>query len=128
MGRRGLGGRQRDAGDGVIDIALEVPDVDRCIAHARAQGATVLEEPRDVSDEHGTVRIAAIAAYGDTRHTLVDRSRYAGVYLPGYVARTSTYVKRPGAPKRLFQALDHVVGNVELGKMDTWVDFYNRVM
>ncbi|MEV0393864.1 4-hydroxyphenylpyruvate dioxygenase [Polymorphospora rubra] len=118
----------RRHGDGVADIALEVPDVDRCVAHARAQGATVLEEPHDVSDEHGTVRTAAIAAYGDTRHTLVDRSRYTGVYLPGYVARESTYVRRDGAPKRLFQALDHVVGNVELGRMDNWVDFYNRVM
>jgi 4-hydroxyphenylpyruvate dioxygenase len=115
-------------GDGVTDIALEVPDVDRCIEHARSQSATVLEEPHDVSDEHGTVRLAAIAAYGDTRHTLVDRSRYDGPYLPGYVARTSTYRKREGAPKRVFQALDHVVGNVELGRMDEWVDFYHRVM
>ena len=118
----------RRHGDGVVDIALEVPDVDRCIAHARAEGATILEEPQDVTDEHGTVRIAAIAAYGDTRHTLVDRSRYNGPYLPGYVARRSTFVRRPGAPKRLFQALDHVVGNVELGHMDDWVDYYNRIL
>ncbi|MDQ4109757.1 MAG: 4-hydroxyphenylpyruvate dioxygenase, partial [Actinomycetota bacterium] len=115
-------------GDGVIDIALEVPDVDRCIEHARKQGARVLEEPHDVSDEHGTVRVAAIATYGETRHTLVDRSGYDGPYLPGYVSRTSTLKKPEGAPKRLFQALDHVVGNVELGKMDEWVDFYGRVM
>ncbi|MFE6649120.1 4-hydroxyphenylpyruvate dioxygenase [Nocardioides sp. NPDC057772] len=115
-------------GDGVIDIALEVPDVDRCIEHARSAGATVLEEPHDVTDEHGTVRIAAIATYGETRHTLVDRKAYDGPYLPGYVARTSTFKKPEGAPKRLFQALDHVVGNVELGKMDEWVDFYGRVM
>jgi 4-hydroxyphenylpyruvate dioxygenase len=105
-----------------------VPDVDRCIAHARAEGATILEEPHDVSDEHGTVRVGAIATYGETRHTLVDRSRYHGPYLPGYVARTSTHQKREGAPKRIFQALDHIVGNVELGRMDEWVDFYNRVM
>jgi 4-hydroxyphenylpyruvate dioxygenase len=115
-------------GDGVLDIALEVPDVDRCIEHARSMGARVLEEPHDVSDEHGTVRLAAIATYGDTRHSLVDRSGYSGPYLPGYVARSSTYRKRPGAPRRLFQALDHVVGNVELGRMDEWVDFYRRVM
>jgi 4-hydroxyphenylpyruvate dioxygenase len=115
-------------GDGIIDIALEVPDVDKCIEHARSVGATVLTEPHDDSDEHGTVRLATIAAYGDTRHTLVDRSRYTGPYLPGYVARTSTHRKRDGAPRRLFQALDHIVGNVELGSMDTWVDFYNRVM
>jgi 4-hydroxyphenylpyruvate dioxygenase len=118
----------RAHGDGVSDIALEVPDVDRCIAHARSVGATILEEPHDLADEYGSVRVAAIAAYGDTRHTLVDRSNYQGPYLPGYVARTSSYRKREGAPKRLFQALDHVVGNVELGHMDEWVGFYNKVM
>jgi 4-hydroxyphenylpyruvate dioxygenase len=114
----------RRHGDGVVDIALEVPDVDRCVEHARAQGATVLEDPHDVSDEHGTVRVAAIATYGETRHTLVDRSRYAGPYLPGFVARSSSVA--PGTS--LFAALDHVVGNVELGHMDEWVDFYGRVM
>jgi 4-hydroxyphenylpyruvate dioxygenase len=118
----------RAHGDGVSDIALEVPDVDKCVAQARRQGARILVEPHDETDQHGTVRLAAIAAYGDTRHTLVDRSRYHGVYLPGYVERHSSFVKRDGAPKRLFQALDHVVGNVELGKMDEWVAFYNRVM
>lgn len=123
-----LADHHRLHGDGIADIALAVPDVDRCVAHAREQGATVLEEPHDVSDSRGTVRLAAIAAYGDTRHTLVDRSRYSGPYLPGYVARTSALTRRPGAPRRLFQAVDHVVGNVELGAMDQWVDFYNRVM
>jgi 4-hydroxyphenylpyruvate dioxygenase len=123
-----LADHHRAHGDGIVDIALSVPDVDRCIAHATAQGTTVLEQPHDLTDEHGTVRVAAIAAYGDTRHTLVDRSRYTGPYLPGYVAQKSSFVKRPGAPKRLFQAVDHVVGNVELGEMDAWVDFYNRVM
>ncbi len=112
-------------GDGVVDLALEVPDVDKCIAHARACGATILDEPHDIADEHGTVRLAAIATYGQTRHTLVDRSRYDGVYLPGFVERTSTMT----APdRRLFQAVDHCVGNVELGRMDEWVEFYNRVM
>jgi 4-hydroxyphenylpyruvate dioxygenase len=91
-------------------------------------GATIIEEPHDVSDEHGTVRLAAIAAYGDTRHSLVQRKDYNGVYLPGYVERKGSYVKRPGSPKRMFQALDYVVGNVELGKMDDWVTFYNKVM
>ena len=124
----------RAHGDGVVDLALEVPDVDRCIAHARAMGARVLEEPHDVSDEHGTVRVAAIATYGETRHTLVDRSAYDGPYLPGYVARRSAvdaeFVGRArrDQPRRLFQAVDHCVGNVELGRMDEWVDFYNRVM
>ncbi|MGE9781428.1 4-hydroxyphenylpyruvate dioxygenase [Janibacter sp. G368] len=119
-------------GDGVVDISLEVPDVDKCIAQAKAAGATVLQEPETVSDEHGSVRIGAIATYGETRHTLVQRTvdgqTYGGAYLPGYVERSSAFVKRDGAPKRLFQALDHIVGNVELGKMDEWVAFYNRVM
>ncbi|MER5671568.1 4-hydroxyphenylpyruvate dioxygenase [Pseudonocardia alni] len=118
----------RRHGDGIVDIALEVPDVDRCIAHARAQGATVLVEPHDTTDEHGTVRSAAIATYGDTRHTLVDRSRYTGPYLPGHVARSSSVDRPADAPRRLFQALDHVVGNVEYGRMDSWVDFYHRIM
>ncbi|CAN7374398.1 4-hydroxyphenylpyruvate dioxygenase [Knoellia sp. LjRoot47] len=119
-------------GDGVVDISLEVPDVDKCIAQAKAAGARVVQEPETVSDEHGSVRVGAIATYGETRHTLVQRTvdgqTYAGPYLPGYVAKVSTFVKRDGAPKRLFQALDHIVGNVELGKMDEWVSFYNRVM
>ncbi|HEX6326024.1 MAG TPA: 4-hydroxyphenylpyruvate dioxygenase [Jiangellaceae bacterium] len=118
----------RKHGDGVADLALEVPDVDKCVTHARKVGATILDEPHDVSDEHGTVRIAALATYGETRHTLVDRSKYHGLYLPGYVPKSSTFVKRDGAPKRLFQAIDHCVGNVELGRMDEWVAFYNKVM
>jgi 4-hydroxyphenylpyruvate dioxygenase len=119
-------------GDGVVDIGLEVPDVDVCIAQAKRAGATILAEPYEVSDEFGTVRLAAIATYGETRHTLVQRVvngvRYAGPHVPGYVPRTSGFVKREGSPNRLFQALDHVVGNVELGKMDEWVEFYNKVM
>src|SRR3982751_6159496 len=115
----------RKHGDGVVDLAIEVPDVDKCIEHARSEGATVLDEPHDVSDEHGTVRLAAIATYGETRHTLIDRSRYTGIYLPGYVPHSSS-MHMP--EKRLFQAVDRCVGNVELGRMDDWVAFYNRVM
>ncbi|MGH3861399.1 4-hydroxyphenylpyruvate dioxygenase [Actinokineospora sp.] len=118
----------REHGDGVVDLALAVPDVDKCVEHARAEGAIILDEPNDVTDEHGTIRTAAIATYGRTRHTLVDRSRYTGPYLPGYVAKTGSHQKPADAPKRLFQAIDHCVGNVELGKMDYWVDWYNRVM
>jgi len=118
----------RKHGDGVVDLALEVPDVDKCIEHARSVGARIVEEPHDVSDEFGTVRTAAIATYGETRHTLVDRSRYDGPYLPGYVAASATVSRAEGHPKRLFQAVDHCVGNVELGRMDEWVEFYNKVM
>src|SRR6187399_1171153 len=97
-----LADHHRRHGDGVVDIALEVPDVDRCIAHARKVGATVVREVEELTDEHGTIRIAAIATYGETRHTLVDRSRYDGPYLPGYVARQGTWVRPEGQPKRLF--------------------------
>src|SRR6185437_7286591 len=114
----------RRHGDGVLDVALEVPDVDKCVAHARKTGATVVTEPHDETDEHGTVRTASIKAYGDTTHTLVDRHRYHGPYLPGYAKRTSQTPQHAPA----FVALDHVVGNVELGDMDEWVAFYNRVM
>ena len=119
--------------DGVVDIAIEVPDVDAAFAYAVRQGATRHTEPTDVTDEHGTVRFAAIETYGDTRHSLIDRSRYSGPFLPGFVAR-KPIVDRSAAiaagvqPKRYFQAIDHVVGNVELGKMDHWVEFYKRVM
>ncbi|WP_420120673.1 4-hydroxyphenylpyruvate dioxygenase [Nakamurella sp.] len=115
----------REHGDAVIDLAMEVGDVDRCIDQARRQGARVLVEPHDEADEHGTVRSAAIATYGHVRHTLVDRRRYRGPYRPGY--RAIAPDGRRSSP-RLFQALDHAVGNVELGRMDEWVDFYNRVM
>ncbi|WBB59083.1 4-hydroxyphenylpyruvate dioxygenase [Streptomyces sp. WMMC500] len=112
-------------GDGVIDLALEVPDARAAYAHAVAQGATGLEEPYELKDEHGTVVLAAIATYGQTRHTLVERTGYDGPYLPGYAA-AEPLVAPPA--RRTFQAVDHCVGNVELGKMDEWVAFYNKVM
>ncbi|HEX8344683.1 MAG TPA: 4-hydroxyphenylpyruvate dioxygenase [Actinoplanes sp.] len=120
-------------GDGISDIALSVPDVDAAYAHALAAGATGLEPPHDLTDSHGTVRVAAIATYGDTRHSLIDRSRYDGPFLPGFVTRAPIVDRGPAIaaglqPKRFFQAIDHVVGNVELGKMDEWVEFYRRVM
>ena len=125
-GRRAGAGHHARHGDGIVDIALSVPDVDSAYAHAIAQGATGLAEPHDVTDEHGTVRRAAIATYGETRHTLIDRSGYPGPFLPGFVAREPIVPRR--RPERLFQAVDHVVGNVELGRMDEWVAFYQRVM
>ncbi|ROO84591.1 4-hydroxyphenylpyruvate dioxygenase [Actinocorallia herbida] len=116
-------------GDGVVDLALEVPDVDAAVRHARSKFARILAEPHEVSDEYGTVRIAALATYGETRHTLIDRSRYHGPFLPGFVAAEQVYAGPPAHhPTRYFQAVDHCVGNVELGRMDEWVGFYNRVM
>jgi 4-hydroxyphenylpyruvate dioxygenase len=111
-------------GDGVVDLALQVPDVRAAYAYAVAHGATGLEEPYELKDEHGTVVLAAIATYGQTRHTLVERTGYNGPYLPGFFAAEP--LVEPG-PRR-FQAIDHCVGNVELGKMNEWVGFYNDVM
>jgi 4-hydroxyphenylpyruvate dioxygenase len=112
-------------GDGVTDLAIRVPDVHAAYAYAVAHGATGIEVPTELTDEHGTVVRAAIATYGQTRHSLVDRSRYSGPYLPGYVERQPL----SAAPeRRCFQAVDHCVGNVELGEMDHWVDFYKQVM
>ncbi|MEE4542196.1 4-hydroxyphenylpyruvate dioxygenase [Streptomyces sp. V4-01] len=112
-------------GDGVVDLAIEVPDARAAYAYAVEHGATGLEEPYELKDEYGTVVLAAIATYGRTRHTLVDRSGYDGPYLPGY-APAQPIVEPPA--KRCFQAVDHCVGNVELGRMNEWVTFYNRVM
>ncbi|MFF3270177.1 4-hydroxyphenylpyruvate dioxygenase [Streptomyces chrestomyceticus] len=111
-------------GDGVIDLAIEVPDARAAYAYAVEHGATGIEEPYETKDEHGVVVRASIATYGKTRHTLVERTDYDGPYLPGYVAADP--IVEPG--KRRFQAIDHCVGNVELGKMDEWVAFYNNVM
>ncbi|GAB1329375.1 4-hydroxyphenylpyruvate dioxygenase [Streptomyces sennicomposti] len=112
-------------GDGVVDLAIEVPDARAAYTYAVEHGARSVAEPYEIKDEHGTVVLAAIATYGETRHTLVDRSGYTGPYLPGYVA-AKPIVEPPA--KRSFQAVDHCVGNVELGRMNEWVEFYNKVM
>ncbi|WP_333769278.1 4-hydroxyphenylpyruvate dioxygenase [Streptomyces sp. IBSBF 2435] len=112
-------------GDGVVDLAIEVPDARAAYAYAVAHGARGLAEPYELKDEHGTVVLAEIATYGETRHTLVDRTGYDGPYLPGYDA-VQPVVEPPA--RRYFQAIDHCVGNVELGRMNEWVGFYNQVM
>ncbi|MES4890174.1 4-hydroxyphenylpyruvate dioxygenase [Streptomyces sp. NPDC096012] len=112
-------------GDGVVDLAIEVPDARAAYAYAVEHGARSVAEPYEVKDEHGTVVLAAIGTYGETRHTLVERTGYDGPYLPGYAA-AEPMVAAPA--QRTFQAIDHCVGNVELGKMDEWVAFYNKVM
>jgi 4-hydroxyphenylpyruvate dioxygenase len=112
-------------GDGVVDIALRVPDAQRAYELAVARGAHGLAEPEMHEDDSGKVVLSAIATFGETRHTFVERAAYSGVYLPGYVAALPLVTP----PRRArFSAVDHVVGNVELGRMDEWVDFYRRVM
>ncbi len=109
-------------GDGAKVIALTVPDAEQAFRTTVAKGARAVHEPREERDEHGVVRLASIAAYGETIHTFVERADYAGPHLPGF---------RPvkgGTDAGLFVAIDHMVGNVELGAMDEWVGFYERVM
>ncbi|MGH3205971.1 MAG: 4-hydroxyphenylpyruvate dioxygenase [Streptosporangiaceae bacterium] len=120
-----LGERLAAHGDGVMDLALQVSSAEDAYHYAVAHGARGVEAPHLLEDESGKVVVAAIATYGDTRHTLVERSGYSGAYLPGYVPAAP--VVTPGE-RGFFTEIDHCVGNVELGKMDEWVDFYHRVM
>jgi 4-hydroxyphenylpyruvate dioxygenase len=112
-------------GDGVIDLAIGVPSAEAAYEYAVAHGARGLTEPHVTEDEQGKVVLAAIATYGDTRHTLVERSAYSGPYLPGYHA-AEPLVTPPD--RAMFTGVDHCVGNVELGRMDEWVGFYRQVM
>jgi 4-hydroxyphenylpyruvate dioxygenase len=110
-------------GDGVKVIALSVPDAGYAYRTAVERGAQGVVEPHEVSDEHGTVKLATIAAYGETLHTFVERDGYDGAFMPGYVEHK--IAPRSGGTGLL--AIDHIVGNVELGRMETWVKFYEDV-
>ncbi|MEU6322572.1 4-hydroxyphenylpyruvate dioxygenase [Streptomyces sp. NPDC047009] len=114
-----------DHADGVSDIALEVADLDAAVAHAVAAGATLVQEPTTHADESGQIRTAALATYGELRHTLVERGRYQGLFMPGF--DRPSVAPAPRGP-RLFHRVDHTVGCVEYGRMDEWVDFYRRVL
>jgi 4-hydroxyphenylpyruvate dioxygenase len=120
-----LGRHVAEHGDGVIDLAIAVPSATGAYEYALAHGARSVREPEIVADEHGKVVLAAIATYGDTRHTLVERTDYAGPYLPGYVTAKPLTAEQAGP---FFTEIDHCVGNVELGKMNEWVEFYHQVM
>jgi 4-hydroxyphenylpyruvate dioxygenase len=109
-------------GDGVKVIALRVPDAEQAYRVAIRHGARGVAEPWEASDERGTVRMATVATYGETLHTFVDREDYDGVFLPGYLAAED---HDPDAGR--FTGVDHVVGNVELGRLDEWVGYYERV-
>ncbi len=115
-------------------MAIATNDILASVDAMRAAGVEFLDTPDsyyedpELRERIGTVRIATIATYGETRHSLVDRSRYDGPFLPGFVAREPIVRRLEGGPKRYFQAVDHVVGNVELGRMDEWVEFYRAVM
>ncbi len=113
-------------GDGVKDTALTVPDTGEAFRQAVQRGARGVVDPHWVEDDFGRVELATIATYGENVHTFVNRKDYTGPFLPGFqeVARTNG---RPATGVGL-RAIDHVVGNVELGRMDYWVEFYERTM
>jgi 4-hydroxyphenylpyruvate dioxygenase len=114
----------RRHGDGVRDIALWVDDARDAFERAVERGAVANEAPRALRDDNGEVVLASFKIYGDTIHSLVERRNYRGPFLPGFQPRKSM---RPVEPAGLLH-VDHCVANVELGKMNVWVGFYERVM
>jgi 4-hydroxyphenylpyruvate dioxygenase len=114
----------RKHGDGVRDIALWVDDARSAFSLAVDRGAKPAREPELLRDNDGEVVIAAIHTYGDTIHSLVERRNYRGLFIPGFVAASSPFKPAPAGLKYV----DHCVGNVELGKMNEWVKFYERVL
>jgi 4-hydroxyphenylpyruvate dioxygenase len=120
-GRTEIARHVADHGDGVRVVALAVPDAEDAYRVAVRRGARGVREPWEISDEHGTVKLASIATYGETLHAFVEREGYSGPFMPGYEARDDA------ADEGLFTEIDHVVGNVELGRLDEWVSYYERV-
>lgn len=111
-------------GDGVKVLALWVDDAEKSWKETTARGAESTGEPTVYRDEHGEVKVASIKTYGDTIHTFVERKNYTGIFLPGFKPRKSTYTSTPIGLKYI----DHCVGNVSLGEMNRWVEFYENVM
>lgn len=111
-------------GDGVKVLALWVDDAEQSWKETTSRGAKSHTAPHTTKDEHGEVKMASIHTYGDTIHTFIERTNYKGVFLPGYVPMKS----RVQSTSVGLQVVDHCVGNVELGKMNEWVRFYEDVM
>ncbi|HEU5147744.1 MAG TPA: VOC family protein, partial [Chryseosolibacter sp.] len=111
-------------GDGVKVLALWVDDARKSFYETTSRGAIGVGEPKVMKDEFGEVIIASIKTYGDTLHTFVERKNYRGPFMPGYQARQSGVTAQSVG----LQHIDHCVGNVELGKMNEWVRFYEEVM
>jgi 4-hydroxyphenylpyruvate dioxygenase len=115
-------------GDGVQDVALEVDDVTAAYRLAVERGAVGVVGPTAREDEHGVYEHATIRTYGDTTHTFVNHDRYHGVFAPGYKPLDpDRYSPRTFHPTGLL-TIDHIVGNVEEGRMNEWVSFYERVL
>jgi 4-hydroxyphenylpyruvate dioxygenase len=111
-------------GDGVKVIALEVDDVEQAYRATTSRGATGLIGPQESRDDFGVLRMATIAGYGQTVFQFVDRSDYTGAFKPGYKKLPEDKTVKPVG----LAAIDHIVGNVELGKMNIWVDWFHKVM
>ena len=111
-------------GDGVRDIALWVEDTRDAYKKALERGARSVQEPTVSRDEKGEVVVAAVGIYGDTIHSLVERRNYKGLFMPGFAAKNAHHQPRETG----LQYVDHCVGNVELGQMSRWVEFYEKVM
>jgi 4-hydroxyphenylpyruvate dioxygenase len=110
-------------GDGVKVIALEVDDVEKAWRETTARGGKSAWAPVEEKDEFGRYRTSAIHTYGETLHVFVDRGDYKGVFAPTYRPITNKDAASTG-----LAAIDHIVGNVALGKMNEWVKFYHEVM
>jgi 4-hydroxyphenylpyruvate dioxygenase len=110
------------------DIALQVPNCEAAYYEAMRQGATSSSPPTEWRDEFGRIVHAAIRTYGHTIHSFVERKDYTGVYWPGFQPYSKIFPKSAPKVEGHFTVIDHVVGNVELGKMDEWVSFYERVL
>lgn len=111
-------------GDGVKVLALWVDDAVSAWRETTARGAVSVQEPTTVTDQFGSVTVASIRTYGDTLHTFVDRSQYSGPFMPGYEPAEDGFTTEPVG----LLYVDHCVGNVELGRMNEWVKFYEDVM
>jgi 4-hydroxyphenylpyruvate dioxygenase len=115
-------------GDGVMDIALEVPDVRGCVEEAVRRGAKPVRPPEVIEDEFGAFETASILAYGDTTHTFINRDRYRGVFAPGFKPiDPERYQPNTRKPVGL-AAIDHIVANVEEGQMNEWVQWYSKIL
>lgn len=114
----------RNHGDGVKVLALWVDDATASFHETVQRGAIPVSEPQYLSDENGYVIVSSIKTYGDTIHTFVERKNYHGIFLPNYISHKSRTFKGTVG----LQYVDHCVGNVELGTMNTWVKFYEDVM
>lgn len=110
-------------GDGVKVIALEVEDVEKAWRETTSRGGQSAWAPREEKDDYGIFRTSAIRTYGETLHVFVDRGDYKGAFAPTYRPITDKQAQSTG-----LAAIDHIVGNVALGKMNEWVRFYHQVM